>query len=73
VACTPPRGGGILHVGMTPKRLAEHEPSPHHLYDGSDCSDADFLKRHSSKARLTPPASAPSASQGADTSVASNL
>jgi hypothetical protein len=31
------------------------------------------LKRRSSKVRLTPPASAPSALQGADTSVASNL
>jgi hypothetical protein len=40
-----------------PKRPTEHEPSPHHLFDGSDHPDVDSLKRLSSKARSTPPVS----------------
>jgi hypothetical protein len=52
-----------------PKQPTEHEPSPRHLYDNSDHSDADSLRWCSSKVRSTPPASAPSAPQGADLSV----
>jgi hypothetical protein len=54
-----------------PRRLVKHEPHPppHHLYDDSDRPDAESLQRRSSKVRSTPPASAPGAPQGADTSV----
>jgi hypothetical protein len=48
----------------------EHEPSPHHLYDGSDRPDSNSLKmRSSSKARLTLPVSARSAPQGGDSNI----
>jgi hypothetical protein len=48
----------------------EHEPSPHHFFNGSDRPDADSLHRRSSRARSMTPMSTLGALQGADTSAA---
>jgi hypothetical protein len=58
------------HRDDLPRRSTERDSSSRHSFNDVEHPDSDSLRRHSSsKARSTPPASAPSVPQGGNTSI----